>query len=70
MENLNLAPLINGGVTAVVLLWFMFRFEKALKGLQRSNELMARTILRFLEHLDPEKATELSKELYKINGDD
>lgn len=70
MGNVDLTPFFNAGVLGVILFWFMFRLEKALKGLQRSNELMARTMLRFLEHLAPDKATELSKELNRVNGND
>lgn len=60
--------LFNYGAMGVVLAWFMLRLEKHLRRQTRATNLVARTLLRLLEHQDPVGASKLSKELYRIDG--
>ena len=49
-------------------MWFMFRLERMLVRFEKTLHLMARATLRMLDRRDPETATELSKELYRVSG--
>ena len=69
MEGIDLTPFINAGVPGLVLLWFMFRMERILSRFEKTINLMARAIIRQLERHEPEAASELSKELYGVNGE-
>ncbi len=70
MPELDLTTLlVVYGPMGAMLAWFGWRLERTLERLRRSNELMARAILRWLERVDAQEASQLSKELYRINGD-
>lgn len=64
----DLIQFINIGLAGVLLMWFMFRLERMLVRLEKTLQLMARATLRMLDRRDPEVATELSKELYRVSG--
>ncbi len=64
----DLIQFINIGLAGVLLMWFMFRLERMLVRLEKTLQLMARATLRMLDRRDPEGATELSKELYRVSG--
>ena len=66
----DLIQFINIGLAGVLLLWFMFRLERMLVKLDKTLHLMARATLRMLDRRDPEVATDLSKELYRVTGSD
>lgn len=65
---LDLIQFINVGLAGVLLMWFMFRLERLLVRLDKTLHLMARATLRMLDRRDPNTATELSKELYRVTG--
>ncbi len=65
---LDLIQFINVGLAGVLLMWFMFRLERLLVRLDKTLQLMARATLRMLDRRDPNTATELSKELYRVTG--
>ena len=64
----DLVQFINIGLAGVLLMWFMFRLERMLVRFEKTLNLMARATLRMLDRRDPEVATELSKELYRVSG--
>ena len=64
----DLIQFINIGLAGVLLMWFMFRLERMLVRFEKTLNLMARATLRMLDRRDPETATELSKELYRVRG--
>lgn len=64
----DLIQFINIGLAGVLLLWFMFRLERMLVRLDKTLHLMARATLRMLDRRDPTKASDLSKELYRVSG--
>lgn len=64
----DLIQFINIGLAGILLLWFMFRLERMLMRLDKTLQLMARATLRMLDRRDPETATDLSKELYRVSG--
>lgn len=64
----DLIQFINIGLAGILLLWFMFRLERMLTRLDKTLQLMARATLRMLDRRDPEMATDLSKELYRVSG--
>lgn len=69
MTGFDFEPIINLGVAGIILLWFMFRLERILNRLNKNINLMARATIRLLERHDPDMASDLSKELYKTNGE-
>lgn len=69
MEGFDFSGLIDQGVVGLLLLWFMLRLERFLRRTARQMDLMARSLLRLLEREDPHLASELSKDLYRSNGD-
>ena len=66
----DLVQFINIGLAGVLLMWFMFRLERLLTRLDKTIYLMARATLRMLDRQDADMATELSKELYRVSGDE
>ena len=64
----DLIQFINIGLAGVLLMWFMFRLERMLVRFEKTLNLMARATLRVLDRRDPNTATELSKELYRVSG--
>ena len=68
--NVELEPFLNAGIPGALLLWFMFRLERILNRFDKTVELVARAIIRLLERTDPEEASELSKALYRTDGDE
>lgn len=66
----DLVQFINIGLAGVLLIWFMFRLERMLVRLDKTLHLMARATLRMLDRRDPETATDLSKELYRVTGNE
>ncbi len=66
---MDLQDFLNYGIAGLMLLWFMFRLERALAKLSKAVTLMATALLRFLQVYAPDAATELSKELHRLNGD-
>ena len=48
----------------------MFRLERILNRFDKTVALMARAIIRLLEREDPEVACDLSKALFRTNGDE
>ena len=66
----DLIQFINIGLAGVLLMWFMFRLERMLVRLDKTLQLMARATFRMLDRRDPKTATDLSKELYRVSGDE
>ena len=66
----DLVQFINIGLAGVLLMWFMFRLERMLVRLEKTLQLMARATLRMLDRRDPEVATDLSKELYRVSSNE
>ena len=66
----DLIQFINIGLAGVLLMWFMFRLERMLVRLDKTLQLMARATLRMLDRSDTKSATDLSKELYRVSGND
>lgn len=66
----DLVQFINIGLAGVLLMWFMFRLERLLTRLDKTIYLMARATLRMLDRQDADMATDLSKELYWVSGDE
>ena len=66
----DLVQFINIGLAGVLLMWFMFRLERLLTRLDKTIYLMARATLRMLDRQDADMATDLSKELYRVSGDE
>ena len=66
----DLIQFINIGLAGILLLWFMFRLERMLVRLEKTMHLMARATLRMLDRSDRESATDLSKELYRVTGNE
>ena len=66
----DLFQFINVGVAGVLLLWFMFRLERLLVRLDKTINLMARATLRMLDRRDVGMASDLSKELYRVDGNE
>ena len=66
----DLIQFINIGLAGVLLMWFMFRLERMLVRLEKTLQLMARATLRMLDRRDPEVATDLSKELYRVSSNE
>ncbi len=66
----DLLQFINVGVAGVLLLWFMFRLERLLVRLDKTINLMARATLRMLDRRDAGMASDLSKELYRVDGNE
>ena len=66
----DLIQFINIGLAGILLLWFMFRLERMLTRLDKTLQLMARATLRMLDRRDSEMATDLSKELYRVSGNE
>ena len=64
----DLIQFINIGLAGVLLMWFMFRLERMLVRFEKTLHLMARATLRMLDRRDPETASDLSKELYRVSG--
>lgn len=69
IQNEWMTLLVVYGPMGVVLAWFMWRMERLLRRFTRAVNLMAIAIIRQLEKDDPSAASELSKQLYHINGD-
>jgi len=68
--EIDLTPFLNAGIPGILLLWFMLRLERLLNRFDKSVQLMTRAVLRLLERENPEMATELSKALFRANGED
>ena len=66
----DLIQFINIGLAGILLLWFMFRLERMLVRLEKTMHLMARATLRMLDRSDRDSATDLSKELYRVTGNE
>ena len=66
----DLVQFINIGLAGVLLMWFMFRLERLLTRLDKTIYLMARATLRMLDRQDADMAKDLSKELYRVSGDE
>ena len=66
----DLIQFINIGLAGVLLMWFMFRLERLLMRLDKTLHLMARATLRMLDRQNADMATDLSKELYRVSGDE
>ena len=66
----DLIQFINIGLAGVLLMWFMFRLERMLVRLDKTLQLMACATFRMLDRRDPMTATDLSKELYRVSGDE
>lgn len=68
-ETLDLAAILTQhGPLMVVLLWFMFRLERILGRFDKHIQLIGRAMLRQLERDNPKAAEELSKDIYRVNG--
>ena len=68
--QIDLTQLLNAGVAGIILLWFMFRLERILTRFDKTVRLMTRAVIRLLERHDEHLATQLSKELYGVNGEE
>ncbi len=68
--EIDLTPLLNAGIPGLLLAWFMFRLERILSRFDKTVQLVARAIIRLLERADPDDASELSKALYRANGEE
>lgn len=68
--QIDLTQFLNAGIAGIILLWFMFRLERILNRFDKTVQLMTRAMIRLLERQDEYLATQLSKELYGVNGDD
>ena len=66
----DLVQFINIGLAGVLLMWFMFRLERLLVRLDKTLHLMARATLRMLDRQDADMAKDLSKELYRVSGNE
>ncbi len=64
--EVDLTPFLNAGVPGVLLVWFMFRLERILLRFDRTVQLVARAVIRLLERVDAEEASELSKAISHI----
>ena len=65
--EIDLTSFFNAGIPGVLLVWFMFRLERILTRFDKTVQLVARAMIRLLEHEDPETASELSKSLYRAD---
>ena len=68
MDISFLEPILDKGLAYVLVLWGIWRGEKLLRLFIREQKLLATAVLRLLEHQDPEAARELSKDLYRAEG--
>lgn len=68
--QIDLTQFLNAGIAGIILLWFMFRLERILNRFDKTVQLMTRAVIRLLERHDEHLASQLSKELYGINGED
>lgn len=68
--QIDLTQFLNAGIAGIILLWFMFRLERILTRFDKTVQLMTRAVIRLLERHDENLATQLSKELYGVNGDE
>lgn len=49
--DFDFAPLINVGVTGVILAWFLWKHEPRIKAIEEAIDRMSRTLLLFLLEL-------------------